>query len=222
MRQYLQPNQVAQVVQHLYILVHPYVPSQGSLMCLPTRSHDHWGDTWRRAITWGELDMTVERTGMEGLDAGLLSDPLCMKEQEEHCQSPPKMASSRLLVCTSDQTVRNRLHEGGMRAAWGPDVLLWDLCSQTSTMQLDWHMPVNTRIGRSAIGFSFSSGIRAGSHWAHMTDLKESVNAMENIVLPTTSSSMTFWWWVSDGLGRNILGGSHRPPFASQQYLYYC
>ncbi len=90
MRQYLQPNQVAQVVQLLHILVHPYVPSQGSLMCLPTRSHDHWGDTWRRAITWGELDMTVERTGMEGLEAGLLSDPLCMKEQEEHCQSPPK------------------------------------------------------------------------------------------------------------------------------------
>ncbi|MBN3303607.1 LMBL3 protein, partial [Amia calva] len=37
-----------------------------------------------------------------------------------------------------DQTVRNRLHEGGMR----------DLCSQPSTVYLDWHSPENTRIGR--------------------------------------------------------------------------
>ncbi len=153
---------------------------------MPAQFHEHWGDTWR----W-----TVERTGMEGLEAGLLYDPLCKEELDELCQSPPKWPPAgywcALLTKLSGTD--------SMRVAWGPDVLLWDLCSQTSTMQLDWHMPVNTRIGRSAIGAPFSSGIRPGLHWAHVSDLKESVNAMENIMLPTTSSSMTFsvvgqWW----------------------------
>ncbi|KAI4894222.1 hypothetical protein NFI96_027092 [Prochilodus magdalenae] len=40
---------------------------------------------------------------------GPLSAPLCKEEQEEHCQSPTA-------VTVSDQTIRNRPHEGGLRA----------------------------------------------------------------------------------------------------------
>lgn len=41
------------------------------------------------------------------------------------------------------------------------------------------------------------------AHWANMTAFKEIVDAMIN---------MTFWQWVSDSLGKHILGGLHRPP----------
>lgn len=40
-----------------------------------------------------------------------------------------------------------------------------------------------------------------------MTAVKEIVDAMIN---------MTFWQWVSDGLGKHILRGLHRPPPAGQ------
>ena len=80
------------------------------------------------------------------------------------------MTSSSLLVC---MFLTQLSETDSMRTAWRPDVLWWDLCSQPSTMQLDWHSPVN-RIGRSATGAPFSSQMRAGSHWAHVTDVKES------------------------------------------------
>ncbi len=57
-------------------------------------------------------------------------------------------------VHVTEQTVINRLHEGSIR----------DLCSQSSIMQHDWHLPENTRINRSFIGAPFSSRMRAGSH----------------------------------------------------------
>ncbi len=76
-------------------------------------------------------------------------------------------------------------------------------------MQFDWHLPENTRIGRSAVGVLFSSHMRAGSHWAHVTEVKESGDAVWSIMLRATSSSMT--GLVSNGLGRNVNGGLHRP-----------
>lgn len=67
-------------------------------------------------------------------------------------------------------------------------------------MRLDWHLPENTRIGRSATAVPFSSQMRTGSHRAHVTDVKECGHAMVNIMLPVTSLSMpslvalTFPW----------------------------
>ena len=66
--------------------------------------------------------------------------------------------------------------------------------SQPSTVPLDWHSPENTRIGRSANGALFSSQIRAGSHWAHGTGVKESEDAVVEVLLHVTSPSM--WWSV--------------------------
>ena len=79
-----------------------------------------------------------------------------------------------------------------MTMAWGPDV-----CSQPSTVQLDWHSPENSRFGRSTTGAPFSSQMRASSHWAHVTGVKESGDAVVNVMR-----------WVSDGLGMQIPGGS--------------
>ena len=47
-----------------------------------------------------------------------------------------------------NQTVRNRLHEGGMRAQ---HPLLVYQCLQPNTVQLNSHLPENSRIGRFTI-----------------------------------------------------------------------
>ncbi|KAI4883578.1 hypothetical protein NFI96_009970, partial [Prochilodus magdalenae] len=69
------------------------------------------------------------------------SAPLCKEKQDEHCQSPTA-------VNVSDHTIRNRPHEGGLRArrpVVGPV-----LTGQHRRAQ--WHLPQNTRIGRSTTG----------------------------------------------------------------------
>lgn len=63
-----------------------------------------------------------------------------------------------ILVNVCDQIVRKRLREHGVSSRHtlvGP---------VRRTVQLDWHLPENTRTGRSAISTLFSSHMRAGSH----------------------------------------------------------
>ena len=103
---------------------------------------------WRRyqetAVTQGELDRAIEghqpssRTGICSFEprgtGGALPEPYLM-------------TFSRLLV----SMFHTKLSEtDSMRSAWGPDDLYWDLCSQPSTQQLDWHWPEIPRISRSA------------------------------------------------------------------------
>lgn len=49
-----------------------------------------------------------------------------------------------------------------------------------------------------------------------MTDIKRSGEAMESINLTVTIQHHWFLWWVGDGLGRHIHGGTHRPLQARQ------
>lgn len=72
-----------------------------------------------------------------------------------------------------------------------PDLLYWDPCSQPSIMQLEWHVPKNTRTGRSTTRTLFSSQLKAGSHRAHMTDVKESGDTVPNVMLFASTSNMT-------------------------------
>jgi len=62
-------------------------------------------------------------------------------------------------VNVSDQTIRNRLHEGGLRARCPLVVPVFT----ASTVELDWHLPMNTRIGRPVTGTLCFSQMRAGS-----------------------------------------------------------
>ena len=188
-------------------MTHPYVLSQEGLLCFAAQSQEHGGE----AIIWGELDRAIE--GQQPSRTGICS--FVQGGTEGALPEPYKMTSSGLLVCT----FLIKLSETeSMRVAWGPDVLSWDLCSQASTVQLDWHLPENTTIGWFAIGAPFTSQMRAGLQLAQETDVK-SMETVANVMLPATSSSMTvFWRWVSYGLGRHILGGSHKPPCASQRY----
>ena len=62
-------------------------------------------------------------------------------------------------VHVSAQTVRNRLHEGGMRAQ-RPQVGV----VQPNTVQNVWHLPENTKIGKFATGALCSLLMKTGSH----------------------------------------------------------
>lgn len=82
-------------------------------------------------------------------------------------------------------------------------------------MQLDWHLPENTRIGRSATGAPFSSRMRACSQWAHVKE--ESGDALVNCLQHDPAWSIwKLGQWCSEE------EHSHTPPLASQWYPYCC
>lgn len=103
---------------------------QEGLLWLPAQSQEH---TRIPAITRGLLERAVEvhqpssRTGIctfvLGEPAGTLPEPY-------------KVTSNGLLVCVSDQTV-------AVRVILELNILYRDLCS----LQLDWHLPNNSRTG---------------------------------------------------------------------------
>ncbi|KAI3357648.1 hypothetical protein L3Q82_016054 [Scortum barcoo] len=64
-------------------------------------------------------------------------------------------------VHVSAQTVRNRLHEGGMRAR-RPQVGV--MCLQPNTVQDVWHLPENTKIGKISPLAPCALQMKAGSH----------------------------------------------------------
>ena len=76
------------------------------------------------------------------------------------------------------------------------------MCSQPSTVQLDWRSPKLTRTDRSTTGAP--SQMRVGSHRAHVTGVKESGDTVVNVMLPVTSSSLT-----SLVLGQRWSGGAY-------------
>ena len=110
MRRYLQPSQVAQVSR----MAHPYMWS--GLLFLPVQSQEHGAETKKPDVTWGEADKAVEghqpssRTGICSFVRGGTWRAL---------PEPYKMTFGGLLVCMFP-TVRNGLHEGGMRARHPP------------------------------------------------------------------------------------------------------
>lgn len=107
------------------------------------RSPERGGDT----RSWTGLEKSIDPA------SGPVSAPLCDEQEEEQCQSSTTWPPAATAVHVSDQTVRNRLHEGR------PPLV--GLSSQTSTVQLDWHSLENIRISRS-----FSSQMGTDSHWA--------------------------------------------------------
>lgn len=78
------------------------------------------------------------RGELGNLAAGPVSGPLCSRD---------RMTSSRLFKRMFLTKQSESDSEGDK----------WDLCSQPSTMQLNWHPPRKTRTGRLATGIPFSS-----------------------------------------------------------------
>jgi len=99
---------------------------------------------------------------------------------------PCKLTSSRPIICMFLLKLSD-----SMSVVWGPNVHKWGLCLHPNTVKGDWHLSENTKNSRFAIYALWSSRMKAGSHWAHVTDVTESGDAVEYVLLSATSSSMT-------------------------------
>ena len=206
MRRYLQPIQAAQVVQ----LLQDGTSMRQEDLC-PSRSQERGGDGKRRAITQGELEgqQPSSRTGISFCEWGGTGGTL---------PEPYKRTSFAGYLCACFWP--NCQETGSMRVAWGHDVLSWDPCSQPSTVQLDWHLPENTRIGRFTIGAPFSSQLRAGSQFPacdrceRVWRCRGECYAACNIIQHDGGSVMV-WGGIS-------LAARQKPPRASQRYPDCC
>lgn len=102
--------------------------------------------------------------------------------------------------------VRNRLHEGGL-STWCP-VVGPVLTGLLPAAQLAFARECqNWQVHQW-----FSSRMRASSLWADVTDVKESGDAVGWLCCLKHHPAWAVWRWVSDGLGKNIFGGSPKVP----------
>uniref|UniRef100_A0AAY5KHY5 Transposase Tc1-like domain-containing protein n=1 Tax=Esox lucius TaxID=8010 RepID=A0AAY5KHY5_ESOLU len=160
-------------------MAHPYVPLQEGLLYLTVQSQEHAGDTRRRAVTQGELNRAVE--GHQ--PSSRTSICSIVREGTVTARALHNVLQRATGVHFSDQTVRNRLHEGGIRARH-------PLVGLVLTAQ---HCAVWLAFSREQQNWQVCHWcpvlLTEQVHTEHTIDLKES--AMVNVMLPATSSSMT-------------------------------
>ncbi len=113
-------------------------------------------------------------------------------------------------------------HRFGVKGPWSLHGILWDQVEKILNLEKGYNPAAGPlSVSRSTIGATFSSRMRAGSHWTHVTDVKESGDAVENVMLSATSSSMISlavgqWWSGEEYLWRVAQVSM------CQQYLYCC
>ena len=167
-------------------MAHPYVLWQESLPCLQAQSQDYGANTRKRVTTQAELWKGNNPA------ARPVSAPLCRRQ---HCQSPMKLHPACYSCAFFWPNCQNQTpwgcHEGSTSSsricAHSPA-----LCSSICICQRTPELAVSP-----LVPCSLQTWMKV--HYLHVTDMKESGDAVANIMLPATSSSMTGlavgqWW----------------------------
>ena len=195
-------------------MAHPYLWTQEGLLCLPAQSQEHGGDT-------GDLSLHKESWTGSQKDinpAAGLGSALCMrKNRRSTARALQNYLQQAAGAHVFDQTVKNRLHEGGMKhrpPLVGP-------VPNTVTAQ---HYAARLAFAREHQNWPVC-------HWCPVlfTDESrftlstcESGDAVVNVMLLITSSSMTRlvvgqWWSGEANPWRFAQAPSH-----SQRYPDCC
>lgn len=127
-------------------------PSKQGLQSHRAQSQERGGETRRVAVTQGELVWAVRRTLSQQLDEYLLLSA----RQNRRCTAG---ALQNNFQCSTDITVRTKCHVDGMRP---------------------WHHVSAPCMLHHALAHS-SLYRWEGSHWAQVTDVKESGDTVANI-----------------------------------------
>lgn len=158
--------------------------------------------SWHKSVT-GDFYFRNTEQKILNPSAGLISALLCMKEQEEQCQNsaqwPPE---GHWFECLWPNNQRH--------LAQHPPVC--QSMSGASTVELDLHLPWNTRIITSTTGiqwFTRSTRDRRESVWR---------SCREHYAVCNINRYGRFDSGFSDGLGRDIHEAMHRPLQAKQQH----
>ncbi len=144
---------------------------------------------------------------------------MCEEEQEEHCQSPTEWSPAGDWCACDWPNCQKQTPWGqyeDLMSCSGICAHSTALCSLIGICQRTPESAAPTLAPCSLHGWE---QVHTEHTWQMWKSLEMSWRMLWCLHhLP----AWVVWQWISDGLWRNIFGGSHRYPCVGQQYLYCC